>query len=140
MIEHRRNIENLNRLLKLAYADADTLRIDLADIEKARGAAQASLERLDELVRQEEALHAQSPKELGAFIEGARMRRHNLKTTVMSLSDAEEAARERLRSAFVEMKKVEHLIGIEIAAVDKENRRRETAAADDFSNRRKRLA
>jgi flagellar export protein FliJ len=140
MIDRSRNVENLNRLLKLAHADADTLRIDLADIEKARGAAQASLERLDDLVRQEEASLSHSPKDLAAFIEGARLRRHNLKTTVMSLSDAEEAARERLRSAFVEMKKVEHLIGIEIAAADKENRRRETAAADEFGNRRTRLA
>ena len=52
MIETPRARRSLEKLMKIARADADVLRIDLADIERARSAAEASLTELDEKAAQ----------------------------------------------------------------------------------------
>ncbi len=96
MMENERMGESLNRLLSIARTDAAVLREDIAEIEEARRAAETSLAGLE--------------SDGAGSGEGFRMRRHRLHMTVLTLSDAENAARERLDAAFVEMQKLERLM------------------------------
>ncbi len=105
--------ESLEKLLKVALADVEALRIDLADMARAKSAAAASLDGLDETVRREEAMMKEDDAAaFEAYIEGVRARRHNLQTTLLTLGEAEDSARGKLEAAFLEIKKLEHLIGV----------------------------
>ena len=127
-----RTRESLNKLLKIARADAEALRTDLADVERAKGSAQASLQTLDETMQQEGASAKQGDAAaFAAYVEGVRARRHNLQTTLMTLQAAEESARDKLEASFMEIQKLEHLIGVNERAEKKSAGRREIAAADE---------
>lgn len=141
MIDSARSRESLEKLLKLARGDADALRIDLADIDKAQHNAKASLTNLERSAKAEEAACAKTaPADLGAYLEGVRARRHNLRTTLATLSDAENKARDRLEAAFIEIKKLEHLIEIFMRDARKVERRRDLTAMDEIAALRARKA
>jgi len=138
MIETPRARRSLEKLMKLARADADALRVDLADIERARSAAEASLADLDEKAANEETVAGHAVADIAAYREGARARRHNLRTTLITLEDAELNARTRLEAAFIEVKKLEHLIEINDRADKKAGRRGDLNAMDDIATMRAR--
>lgn len=141
MIETVRVRDNLEKLLKIARGDTDALRSDLADIEKARQNTEISLANLEQAAKAEEASVAQSPAaDLAAYLEGVRARRHNLRTTLLTLREAEEKARDRLKVSFVEIKKLEHLIEMQKREISKAERRRETLEIDDIAGLRSRKA
>ena len=132
MMNTPRGRDSLDKLLKLAHADADALRVDLSDIERARSAAEDSLEGLDrDVAREEEAMQGAHAGDLAAYLEGVRERKRNLQVTLMTLSEAEEAAREKLETAFIEIKKLEHLIDVNVAAEKKSGARKSQLATDD---------
>ena len=133
MTDDQRMLANLEKLLRLANADADALRIDLADVERARRSTEASLQGMEDTVRREqEMMKDAGVVDLAAYLEGMRERRLNLQTTLMTLSEAEEATRDRLEAAFVEIKKLEHVIDLNKLAAKKARGRQEVRAADDL--------
>lgn len=136
MIETPRARRSLEKLMKLARADADALRIDLTDIERAQSAAEASLVDLDEKAANEEAVAGHTVADIAAYREGVRARRHNLRTTLITLEDAEMNARTRLEAAFIEVKKLEHLIEINDRADKKAGIRSDLREMDDFATMR----
>lgn len=124
----------IEKLLKLARADANALRIDLADVERARSSAEDSLKGLDDLVKREEA----AMKETGVvdfanYLEGVRERRLNLHATLISLGRAEDEARDRLGAAFGEIKKLEHLTALGARDLKKAAALADLAATDDVA-------
>ncbi len=132
MTDTVRTRESLNKLLKIARADAEALRTDLADVERAKASAEASRQALDETMREEEvSARAGDTAAFAAYVEGVRARRHNLQTTLMTLQNAEEGARDKLETSFIEIQKLEHLIGVNERAEKKSAGRREIAAADE---------
>ena len=122
---------NLEKLLRIARAEADALRADLADIERARVAAEAGLEALEKDIR-EESVRADGA-DFARFIDGARERRRNLTATVFSLRDAEAAARANLEAAFVELKKLDHLLESERTVAARGKRRADARKMDDIA-------
>ena len=138
MIETPRARRSLEKLMKLARADADVLRVDLTDIEHAQGAAEASLADLDEKATNEEAVAGHAVADIAAYREGVRARRHNLRTTLITLGDAEMNTRTRLEAAFIEVKKLEHLIEINDRADKKAGIRSDRHEMDDIATMRAR--
>ena len=136
MIENRRTRESLNKLLNLARNDADILRTDLADIDRARSTTETSLAELDHSVRREEQKPGADPAQLAAYLDGARARRHNLRTTLMTLEQSESDLRERITLAMSEIKKLEHLIELQDKSRSKSRERRERQNHDDMSAQR----
>lgn len=124
MMKNRRTKTSLEKLLKLARNDADSLRQDLSDIERARDSAESSLAKIDRQIREEETRRDADPIALAAFIDGARGRRHNLRVTLMTLERTELDLRERIEGAYIELKKLEHLLKMH----DREDRRRAAKA------------
>ena len=117
MKETPRARRSLTQLLKIARSDADALRVDLADIEKARQAAENAIMDLDRQAAAEEEKAASIASEeasfaLAAFRDGVRARKHNLQTTLLTLEESAEKARASLEAAFVEVQKLEHLMEI----------------------------
>ncbi len=137
MIDGPRARENLEKLLRLARADAEALRIDITDIERARSAAEASLSSLDEAARKEETV-TNAAVDIAAYREGVRARRHNLQTTLLTLADAEDNVRSRLKASFAEVKKLEHLIDMAIRAEKKAGLRSDLSAMDEVATMRAR--
>lgn len=132
MIDTPRGRESLGKLLKLARADVDALRVDLVDIESARVAATDSLDGLDrDLAREEEAMKDAHASDVAAYLEGVRERRRNLYVTLATLTQAEDDVRDKLNNAFIEIKKLEHLIDVNVAAEKKAHGRKTQLAADD---------
>ena len=138
MIDTPRARRSLDKLLKIASADCDALRIDLADVERARRAAELSLSDLEKKSAAEEAAGADAIADMAAYREGVRARRHNLRTTLMVLEDAELNARNRLETAFVEVKKLEHLIEISDRADRKSGKRTDLKDMDEVASARMR--
>lgn len=138
MIDTPRARRSLDKLVKIARADCDALRIDLADVERARRAAEESLNDLEKKASAEEAKGADAIADMAAYREGVRARRHNLKTTLMSLEDAEQNARSRLETAFLEVKKLEHLIEISDRADRKSGKVSDLKEMDEFASARAR--
>lgn len=138
MLDMRNASESLERLLKLARADADALRVDLGDIERARAAAAASLTRLAEITkREEEAMQDDAGVDMLAYLEGERERRLQLQASVLTLEAAETRARKRLEAAAMEIKKFEHLLALNAHSGRKGETRREQRAEDDAAASRR---
>lgn len=141
MTETARARASLEKLLRLARADADALRIDLVDIERARASAERSMSRLEETARREEELvKDQAGSDFAAYLEGVRERRRNLQTTMITLAEAEDTARGRLQSAHVELKKLEHLLAMSDETARKADLRDQRRASDEAAAARRRAS
>lgn len=139
MTDLARSRQSLDKLLRLARADADAVRADLADIECARASAESSMARLQETARREEELvKEQAGADFVAYLEGVRERQRNLQTTMMTLAEAEEGAHGRLEAAHIEIKKLEHLIAMNERASRKAAARSERLASDEAAAARRR--
>jgi hypothetical protein len=113
MIDMLRDSDSLEKLLKIARADADALRIDVIDIERARASAEHSLDSLEADVKREEAkMRDSGVVDFAAYLEEICERRRNLRATLTTLIQVEAAARSKGRGAFAEIEKLEHLIEI----------------------------
>jgi flagellar export protein FliJ len=125
--------ENMEKLLRIARGEADALRADLADIERARAAAKTSLTSLDEKIRTEDVAGADHG-DLARFLEGTRERRLNLRNTVATLDRAEENARLDLEAAFIEIKKLEHVLDASDAASRRASVKRDASAMQEIAS------
>lgn len=85
---------SLEKMMQLSWAEADALRIDLADIEAAQKSAQASLS----------ALSAQ------ACTERERTRRRRLFAMIETLSDTKESLSAKLAAKSAELIRLEGLV------------------------------
>ncbi len=124
------DMTGVHKLLRLARAEADALREDLADIERAQVSAAASLQALDENIRAEEEKAGAGP-DLARYIDAARQRRRNLTAARATLSSAEEKARANLQAAFIEMKKLEHLLDVHQASARRQARKADAAMMEE---------
>lgn len=136
MMKNPRTRAGLEKLLKLARNDADALRQDLADIERARDAAENSLSRIEFQTRMEETKEGADPVALAAFVEASRARRYNLRVTLMTLERSEVELRDRLEAAFAEVKKLEHLLKMHAREERKRAAKADLAAMDEIASRR----
>jgi len=117
---------NMEKLLRIARGEAGALKADLMDIEGARVTAAAALADLAEKIRAEEAAAGPAAQgELTRYLEGVRARRLNLHNTVATLDSAEENARLALETAFIEIKKLEHLMEVSVATAKRDLRKRD---------------
>lgn len=123
---------SLETLLKHARRDADALRIDLRDLERARAGAERSLDELEAEIRKEA---VSGGADYAAYAAAARERRFRLSVTLNSLEAMETDLRGRIERAAVEMKKFEHLIARADEARLARTRRRERAATDEIAQR-----
>ena len=99
--------DNLMTLLRLAREEAEDLRTDLADIERAKEAASASLKALEcDRTSLGEGARA------GGESDRASLRRHRLFVAHERLELAGDEARKRLDAATEELKKLERLVAI----------------------------
>ncbi len=113
MTDMTRARAGLEKLLKFACLEAETLRTDLADVARAQSSAEASLIGLDDALRHEEAMVSEKDAaNFAAYKEGMRARRHNLQTTLLTLEEAETNASTKLEAATAEIRKLENLICI----------------------------
>lgn len=106
-----RGVDGVRKLLKIARNEAETLRVDLVDIENAKLAANSALGEIADSVAREEASAGADPT-FNVYAEAMRERRFNLRKTLASLDAAEEQAREKLQAALTEIAKLEHLVEI----------------------------
>jgi flagellar biosynthesis chaperone FliJ len=103
-----RGARSVEKLLKVARADVETLRIDLNDIERAKETAKRALEEILEAVDRE-AKSGGDPHVRAAYEEAMRERRFNLRKTLNALEAAADRAVEKLQAALAETAKLEHL-------------------------------
>lgn len=136
MIDNARSRQSLEKLLRLAKTDADLLHADLADAERAKEAAEKSLDDLAHAIKKEEANAQTDPAAFAAYMEAMSTRRHNLRTTMMLLNETVDATHERIAAAFGEVKKLEHLIAMQDKAQERTQRRRDVGALDEINARR----
>lgn len=110
-------------LIKINDWQVDERRRMLADQLRQQGALKDRLEALEQEITQEQEYANAMPTEAGltyaAYAEVAIDRRENLKKAIIIQAQGVEAARERLREAYLELKKYE---------VAEEHREEEAAA------------
>ncbi len=125
-----RGADSIGKLLKIARAEAETVRLDLADVDRARASTEAEIENITAAVAREEA-GATDAAAFAAFAEAMRERRFNLNKTLNALDGAGEAAREKLTAALAEIAKLERLADINARDALAARRRREARLEAD---------
>ena len=123
-----RGADGVEKLLKVAQADAEAVRTDLLDIGRAKGSARTALAEIAESVAQEVG-GAGDPVAFAAYAEGMRERRVNLKKTLSALENAEADAQEKLSNMLGEIAKLERLT--EINARDALGKKHSSGAGGD---------
>ena len=102
---------NFKTLIKINDWEVDEKRRILADQLRQQALLQDRLSALEQEITQEQEFAQAMPTEAGltyaAYAEVATERRENLKKAIILQSHGVEAARERLREAYLELKKYE---------------------------------
>ncbi len=106
-----RGANGVQKLLKIARTDADTMRDDLQDIDRAKASARAALAEIADSVAREVGATGDQVA-FAAYADSLRERRVNLKKTLNSLEAAGEEAQEKLSGALGEIAKLERLAEI----------------------------
>ncbi len=119
-----RGAGSVEKLLKIARAEAEIVRIDLADIDRAKVAAEVAINEVEATVAREESA-SRDAAAFAAYAEAMRERRFNLRKTLDALEIASETARTKLSSALLEIAKLERLADINERDALTERRRRE---------------
>lgn len=119
-----RGADSIQKLLKIARADAEVMRLDFADVDRARTYAVDAIDGIAaEMVREEAA--SQDAAAFSAYADGMRERRFNLTKTLDALEIACEDSQSKLTAALSEIAKLEHLADINARDVLTARRRRE---------------
>ncbi|MBL8557870.1 MAG: hypothetical protein JNM47_04070 [Hyphomonadaceae bacterium] len=103
----------LNTLARLQRAQIDEARIELAEIVAAREAIAARQAALEAEIAQEQAVavrDAEARAAYGAYAPRAAEEKRAMAETDARLAGEESALRERLSAAYIELKKIEHLM------------------------------
>ena len=127
MTGHYRGARGVDQLLKIARSETEALRIDLADIDKAKAAAEAALEELAAAVEKEERAHG-ADASFAAYAEAMTERRFNLRKTLQSLEAAAEDVRDRLMLSLGEIAKLEEVSAVNARESANRMRKREARA------------
>ncbi len=125
-----RGADSIGKLLKIARAEAEIVRVDLADIDRALASAAAEIEGVAAAVAREERGSTDAAA-FAVYAEAMRERRFNLNKTLSALEGAREAARDKLSVALAEIAKLERLADINARDLLTAQRRREARADAD---------
>lgn len=120
-----RGADAIEKLLKIARAEADVVRMDLGDIDRARVSAAKAIEDIAAAVAREEAA-SQDAAAFAAYAGAMRERRFNLVKTLDALEIACDDTQSKLTAAVTEIAKLERLADINARDALIERRRRET--------------
>lgn len=113
MSEGVRHYRGLLKLRGVARRAAETAARSLSDLEKAKSDALAALERLDAVIRKEEAVALGRTdigfRDFASYLEGASAKRAALLQSCRTLDDEIAAARAGVLEAEIEFRKFDHL-------------------------------
>lgn len=130
-------------LIRLARFKVEELQKHMAEIDRARAAIEAQIERLDESVPDEQAA-AQESKEgflaYGSYARSVLARKEKLRASQDEVDAQADALRARLEEAFAELKKFELLEERRLARLQDAARVAEQSQMDEIAGRMRRAA
>ena len=130
-------------LIRLARFKVEELQKHMAEIDRARAAIEAQIERLDESVPNEQAA-AQESKEgflaYGSYARSVLARKEKLRASQDEVDAQADALRARLEEAFAELKKFELLEERRLARLQDAARVAEQSQMDEIAGRMRRAA
>jgi|GEM_PF-2287513 len=127
-----RGADGVMTLLRIAKTDAEALRVDLAEVDRACAATSAEIENISAAMMREEETST-DPAAFAAYADAMRERRFNLKKTLKALDATRAAADEKLKTALAEIAKLQRLADINAAEALKARRRGEIAGESEIA-------
>lgn len=124
----------LNTLARLQRAQIDEAKIELAEIVTAREAIAARRTCLEHEIAQEQAMasnDAEARAAYGGYAPRAAQEKRAMAETDARLAEEEGALRERLSAAYIELKKIEHLMTAQAERERLAENARELASMDE---------
>ena len=125
-------------LIRLARFKVEELQKQMAEIDRARGAIDEQIDRLEESVPEEQAVASESREGFVAYGSYARSvikRKENLRASREEVDAQADALRTRLETAFAELKKYELLEERRLARIEASLRAEEQAEMDEIAQR-----
>ncbi|XBQ16488.1 MAG: flagellar export protein FliJ [Oceanicaulis sp.] len=123
-------------LIRLARFKVEELQKQMADIETVRGSILDQIERLEESVPEEQAVAVENRDgyiAYGSYARSVIQRKEKLRTSLDEVDAQAGAIRERLETAFAELKKFELLEERRIARIQDSVRAAEQAELDEIA-------
>ena len=130
-------------LIRLARFKVEELQKQMADIDRARQTIAEQIERLEASVPGEKAAAVESKEgylAYGSYARSVIQRKDNLRASEREVEAQSDALRERLETAFAELKKYELLEERRLARVEDAVRAAEQAEMDEIAGRMRRAA
>jgi flagellar export protein FliJ len=130
-------------LIRLARFKVEELQKQMADIEQVRGSIHDQIDRLEESVPEEQAVAAENKDgylAYGSYARSVIQRKEKLRASLEEVDAEAGALRERLESAFGELKKFELLEERRLARIQDALRASEQAEMDEIAATMRRAA
>ncbi|MGJ3232582.1 MAG: flagellar export protein FliJ [Oceanicaulis sp.] len=130
-------------LIRLARFKVEELQKQMADIEQVRGSIHDQIERLEESVPEEQAVAAENKDgylAYGSYARSVIQRKEKLRLSLDEVDAQAGALRERLETAFGELKKFELLEERRLARIQDAVRAAEQAEMDEIASNLRRPA
>ncbi|MCW5723334.1 MAG: flagellar export protein FliJ [Maricaulaceae bacterium] len=130
-------------LIRLARFKVEELQKQIAELDRARGALENQIGRLEASVPEEQAEAAKSKDgylAYGSYAQAVIRRKQNIRASLDEVEVQAGAIRERLTAAFQELKKYELLEERRLARAEAALRAAEQAELDDIAQTRRRVA
>lgn len=130
-------------LIRLARFKVEELQKQMADIDRARAAIADQIERLELSVPGEQAVASESKEgylAYGSYARSVIQRKDNLRASEREVEAQAGELRERLETAFAELKKYELLEERRVARIEDAVRAAEQAEMDEIAGRMRRAA
>ena len=125
-------------LIRLARFKVEELQKQMAEIDRARSAIENQIERLEESVPEEQGIAAENKEGFVAYGSYARSvikRKDNLRQSQQEVDAQADELRERLETAFAELKKFELLEERRLSRIQDATRASEQAELDEIASR-----
>lgn len=133
-----RRTNALAKLLKLARQKEEECAAHVSDLEVAKASTLSSLDWLAQAIGAEQELvnsDRHNVLDFQNYLNGANQKREALNATLEKLDEELTGARDRLREALAERRKLQHLIEVTEATEQKAANRREEEALDETATR-----
>ena len=130
-------------LIRLARFKVEELQKQMADIEQVRGSIHDQIDRLEESVPEEQAVAAENKDgylAYGSYARSVIQRKEKLRASLEEVDAEAGALRERLETAFGELKKFELLEERRLARIQDALRASEQAEMDEIAATMRRAA
>ncbi|MEQ8406118.1 MAG: flagellar export protein FliJ [Oceanicaulis sp.] len=130
-------------LIRLARFKVEELQKQMADIEQIRGSIHDQIERLEESVPEEQAVAAENKDgylAYGSYARSVIQRKEKLRLSLDEVDAQADGLRERLETAFGELKKFELLEERRLARIQDAVRAAEQAELDEIASNMRRSA